>query len=261
MPVFLSKTALLLAGALLLPPPYTAAESAAGARAGLPAKEDLLYQVEWRLISAGKVRLSWSANHQPADPGWQTGMEMESTGLVSKLFKVKNQYNSLLNADLCAVSSKLDAHEGRKHRETSVTFDAGTRKASYLEKDSAKNVVVDTKEIDIPACVHDVVGALYHLRTLRMDPGESITLPVSDGKKSVNAKVEAQQREEVKTPSGTYKTIRYEAFLFNNVLYRRNAHLYIWLTDDARRVPVQIRVRMQFTIGTITLQLEKREAS
>jgi hypothetical protein len=53
--------------------------------------------------------------------------------------------------------------------------------------------------------------------------------------------------------------VRYEIHLFNNVLYRRRAYLYVWLTDDRRRLPVQIRVRMQFTIGTITLQLEKRE--
>lgn len=258
--VYLPHTALLLAALLLVPLP-TAADGASAAYSNLPVKEDLFYHVEWRLITAGKVRLSWSANHAPADPGWQTGLEMETTGLVSKLFKVKNQYNSLLRSDLCAVNSRLDAQEGRKHRETSVTFDPEARKASLLEKDLIKNTVLDTKEIDIPACVHDVVGALYHLRTLRMDPGESITVPVSDGKKSANARVEAQQREEVKTPSGTYKTIRYEAFLFNNVLYRRNAHLYVWLTDDARRLPVQIRVRMQFTIGTITLQLEKRDAS
>jgi hypothetical protein len=43
------------------------------------------------------------------------------------------------------------------------------------------------------------------------------------------------------------------------VLYRRPAHLYVWLTDDRRKLPVQIRVRMPITIGTITLQLEKHE--
>jgi hypothetical protein len=42
-------------------------------------------------------------------------------------------------------------------------------------------------------------------------------------------------------------------------LYKRPAHLEIWLSDDRRRLPVQIRVRMPFTIGTITLQLEKHE--
>lgn len=253
-------TVLLLLVALLLPP-HAAAESIPRASNALPTKENLYYTAEWRLITAGKVRLSWSADRDPGDPGWQTGLLIESTGLVSKLYKVRNEYTSLLRSDLCAVSSKLDALEGRKHKETIVKFDGEAGKASYLEKDLAKNAVLDTKEIDIPSCVHDVLGALYHLRTIRLEPGESITLPVSDGKKSVNARVEAQQREEVKTPSGTYKTIRYEAFLFNNVLYRRNAHLYIWLTDDARRLPVQIRVRMQFTIGTVTLQLEKRETS
>jgi hypothetical protein len=47
--------------------------------------------------------------------------------------------------------------------------------------------------------------------------------------------------------------------VFNDVLYRRPAHLYIWLTDDRRKLPVRVQVRMQFTIGTITLLLEKVE--
>jgi hypothetical protein len=71
--------------------------------------------------------------------------------------------------------------------------------------------------------------------------------------------VEAQAREDVKTPAGTFKTIRYEVFLFNGVLYKRPAHLNLWVSDDRRRLPVQIRVRMTFTIGTILLQLEKNE--
>ena len=122
-----------------------------------------------------------------------------------------------------------------------------------------KNTVLLAKETDIPPCTHEVAGGLYFLRTLNLEPGQSALVPLTDGKKSVVAKVEAQQREEVKTSAGTFKTIRYEAYVFNNVLYRRPAHLYVWLTDDQRRLPVQIRVRMQVTIGTITLQLEKHE--
>jgi len=108
--------------------------------------------------------------------------------------------------------------------------------------------------------VHDVFGGLYLLRTMRLEPGQSVQVPVSDGKKSASAKVEAQARETVKTPSGNYKSIRYEAYLFNDVLFRRSGHLYFWLSDDARKLPVQIRVKMQFTIGTITLQLEKEQS-
>jgi len=110
--------------------------------------------------------------------------------------------------------------------------------------------------VNVPLGLFD---ALYSLRTLNLQPGQTTQVAVSDGKKSVMARVEAQQREDLKTPAGTFKTIRYEAFLFNDVLYRRYGRLHIWLTDDARKLPVQIRVRLQFTIGTITLQLEKEE--
>jgi hypothetical protein len=97
------------------------------------------------------------------------------------------------------------------------------------------------------------------MRTLNLEPGQSAQIPVSDGKKSVMVKVDAQAREDVKTPIGTFKTIRYEVGLFNGVLYQRAAHVNVWLTDDRRRLPVQIKVRMTFTIGTITMTLDKHE--
>ena len=191
--------------------------------------------------------------------GWQVNLHLESVGLVSKLFKVEDEYTALLNPSLCIESAQSTTQEGSRQRETKITFDEESRKASYLERDRIKNSTVLAKEIDIPRCVHDVIGGLYFLRSLSLEPGQSTEVPVSDGKKSVMAKVEAQQREDVKTPDGAFKTIRYELYLFNHVLWDRSGHLTIWLTDDRRKLPVQIRVRLQFTIGTILLQLAKHE--
>jgi hypothetical protein len=242
---------------LLFLAPVTAAAPGAP-----PLHETLDYTVEWRLVTAGKARLVWGATPRRSNsgnPGWQADLHLESTGLVSKLFKVNNDYVSNLESDLCSSGSYLKSEEGSRHKETSITFNRQARKADYLERDLDKKAVVNAHEIDIPACVHDVLGGLYSLRTLNLQPGQTTQVAVSDGKKSVMARVEAQQREDLKTPAGTFKTIRYEAFLFNDVLYRRYGHLYFWLTDDTRKLPVQIRVRLQFTIGTITLQLEKEE--
>jgi hypothetical protein len=222
----------------------------------LPARETLTYNVEWRLISAGKAQVKWSANPQP-NKGWELRMRMESTGLVSKLFKVEDEYGVEMNPGACLESSQLHALEGRRKRETNITVDHG--KATYLERDVTNNTTVLSHEIDVPACVHEVVGGLYFLRTMNLDVGQSAQVPVTDGKKAVMARVEAQQHEDVKTPAGTFKTTRYEVFLFNGALYKRSAHLYVWLTDDRSRLPVQIRAKMQFTVGTITLLLEKHE--
>jgi len=224
----------------------------------LPPRETLSYSIEWRLITAGKARLEWDAAQTPR-PGWQIKLHMESVGLVSKLFKVEDDYSASLNQSLSILSSQLIAREGSRQRDTRITFDYESRKASYLERDLMKNSTLSAQEIDLPPSTHDVIGGLYYLRTLTLEPGQSIQAPVSDGKKAVMAKIEAQQREEIKVPEGTYKTIRYEIFLFDNVLYRRSGHLYVWLSDDRRKLPVQIRARMAFTVGTITLLLEKHE--
>lgn len=246
--------------ALKLPLAFVVCASSALCQvAGQSAHESFSYNIEWRLFSAGKAKIDIETTAGQRTES-QARLHIESTGFVSKLFKVEDDYASQLRGNFCAESTHILTHEGNRERETRVTFDAESKKASYVERDRTKNnAVVLQHEIDVPACVHDVVGGLFYLRTLNLEPGQSAQVPVSDGKKSVMARVEAQGREEVKTPAGTFKTIRYEVYLFNGVLYRRPAHLNVWFSEDARRLPVQIRVRMTFTIGTINLALEKHE--
>ena len=239
----------------ILPLAYAPAVAPQGS--DLPSRETLDYSIEWRLITAGKARVDWSA--QPQRSGYRVNLRVESVGLVSKLFKVEDNYSAVLNPDLCVQSAQSVINEGSRQRETRIAFAPETRKASYRERDVARNTQLQSHETDIPPCTHEVTGGLFYLRTLNLDVGQSVMVPVSDGKKSVTAKVEAQQREDVKTPAGTFHTIRYEIYLFNDVLYKRSGHLNVWLTDDRRKLPVQIRARMQFTTGTITLLLEKYE--
>ena len=47
--------------------------------------------------------------------------------------------------------------------------------------------------------------------------------------------------------------------MFNNVLLSRKARMYVWITDDNRRLPVQLRVKLSVLVGTINLNLEKVE--
>lgn len=212
----------------------------------------LSYQVEWRLINAGRTDLSWT----PGPTGYKALLKVFSAGLVSRLFKVNNVYDTQGTADLCAQQVRLQAEEGSRKRETTIRWTEN--KSFYKERDLIKNETILERELDTPACVHDVVGALAKLRSLNsLQPGQSTTLPISDGKKIVMARIEAQEKEKVSTPLGNFSAIRYEAFLFNDILFKRNARLFIWISDDARRLPVQIQVRMRIHIGTVTFTLDK----
>ncbi|MEO8051559.1 MAG: DUF3108 domain-containing protein, partial [Acidobacteriota bacterium] len=187
-------------------------------------------------------------------------MKLDSGGLVSALFKVDDTYTVRYEQAFCAVESLMDSKEGKRHHQTTVKFDRNQNRASWVERDMLDNSkVLRRAQVDIPHCVHDVLGGLLNLRGSTLEPGQSTLAPMSDGRRSAQVKVEAQEREDVTTPAGTFKTIRYEANLMNGVIYQRKGRAFIWISDDARRMPVQIRLRLAFPIGTVTLQLQKEE--
>ncbi len=232
---------------------------AASAAASAFSREVLNYSVEWRLIFAGNARLSMEPSGSPEQGLLKVRLHLQSGGLISKLYRVDDNYEAEMDDHFCANRTTLDAMERSRHHETNVEYDRARGKASYVERDLLKNTVIKTAETEIPPCVNDIIGGLYKLRTLRLEPGQSDQLIISDGKKTASARVDAQARETVKTNAGTFNTVRYEAHIFNGVLYARKAQFLMWVTDDARRLPVQFRARMSFPIGSITLQLDKEE--
>jgi len=244
---FAGATVLLLTACWMLP----AQLATRNAILDVPNTERLTYDIEWRLIHAGSAVIDAQKT--------SAHMKLDSAGMVSSLFKVDDAYGVTYNEPFCATSSTLDAQEGKRHRETRVTYDRAKNRADYIERDMVKNSTLHTYEITIPNCVHDVLGALISLRGLALNPGQSAQMPVSDGHKVASVKVEAQEREEIRTSTQTYKTIRCETYLMNGIVYNRKGRVFIWLTDDAQRLPVQIQLRMSFPVGTVTLHLLKEE--
>jgi len=222
----------------------------------VPAQErplNLEFRVEWRLVDAGTATLKWQPEKGKAG---QTKVEIESKGLVNKLYPVHNQFTQRTDELGCTLDTHLKAEEGARRRETTVTYDRVGKKVEFRERDLVKNQTTE-RQVEIPGCTFDVIGALIELHRLRLEPGTAFSVPISDGKKFVNARVESQAREKIKTPAGEFNTIRCEAFLFDGVLFDRKARLHVWFTDDAAKIPVQIRIAMRFYIGTVTLQLVK----
>jgi len=213
--------------------------------------ERLTYTIEWRLIHAGNMVVDSGPTSDV--------LKLESAGMVSALYKVDDTYRVQFDSSFCAASSVMNSNEGSRHRETAINFDRNRNRAFLTEKDLIKNTIVSKTDVQIPNCAHEVITALKQLRRTKVDVGQSVQIPVTDGRKSAAVKVEAQERERVITPAGAFNTVRYEVNLLNGVVYSRSGRVFIWLTDDERRLPVQFRLRMNFPLGTVTLELEKEE--
>ncbi|MBV8807928.1 MAG: DUF3108 domain-containing protein [Acidobacteriaceae bacterium] len=221
-----------------------------------PYPERLTYRVEWRLVTAGNITVQQRRGNAQE---WNINMNIESAGLVSRLYRVLDSYKAVTNDRFCMVNTFLDAQEGKKHTITRLTFDTGRRKIVYDEKDVLRNTN-RREELDDPPCAYDIIGALAALRSVPVAPGGITTLPITNGKRLVMGKIRAQQKENISATGSNYSCVRYQAYLFDDVLYKRKGTLLIWLSDDSRRLPVQFQLHLGFPIGTITIGLVKDES-
>jgi hypothetical protein len=219
-----------------------------------PFPETLTYRIDWRMVTAGTAKLQLAREQQD----WQIHLALESAGLVSRLYRVTDDYKATVNDQFCGLRSSFEAQEGKRHVIESQQFDNARHKGFFDFHDLVKNQK-QHQEIDIAPCTHEIVGALEALRDVKLDPGKALTMPIANGKKMVNARIQAQGKESLTVNGTKYATTRYEAFIFDNVLFRRRGQLLIWLTDDAAHVPVQLQFQMGFPIGNVALELEKAE--
>jgi hypothetical protein len=220
-----------------------------------PYSSKLTYEVTWRMLTAGTATVELKSGNSD---GWSLTLDLASAGLVSRLYRVLDTYKASMDGHFCGQSAVLDGQEGKKHAISRLTFDTNHHKTLFEERDLISNAT-EKKELDVPPCTYEITGALAVLRLMDVPPGKSITLPITDGKKLAYAKVEAQARESVSVSGKNYSTIRYEAFLFDNILYKRKGRLFIWMTDDGQHVPVQFRLQMGFPIGSVLVELQKEE--
>ena len=234
------------------------AKAAPSSGARFPAPEKLTYLIEWRMVNAGSAIVDLTHASNNAHAAWDFALSINSAGLVSRLYRVQDSYQVTTSDRFCALSAHLDAAEGKKHTVSRFTVDSPRKKLFYEEQDKLTNKI-DKRELSIMPCTYDIVGALAALRTLDLEPGKSTVLPITTGRKFAEAKIEAQGKDTLKLNGKTYSATRYEAFVFDNILYKRHGRLLIWLSDEPGHVPLQFRLVFGFPIGGVTVTLQKQE--
>ncbi|MGC2504843.1 MAG: DUF3108 domain-containing protein, partial [Silvibacterium sp.] len=108
------------------------------------------------------------------------------------------------------------------------------------------------QEVAIPSCVTDSLSAIFYAASQPMTVGQSFQFPLADAMRTIPVTMKVEGHEEVKTPAGTFQTLRVEPTADAGVVKNRG-NIWIWYTDDERHLPVQMRARLLW--GTITFRL------
>jgi hypothetical protein len=219
-----------------------------------PNNQTLHYEAEWRLWKAGIGTLK-------IEPGGDfehvTGTA-EAAGAVAVLYRVQDRIESYFDRKtLCSERILKHSEEGLHRRETTLRFDAATGK-SVLDERNLRNGETKHQETDSPACVTDVLSGIYYLGAQHLEPGAALLFPVNDGGKSFDVTAFVEGREEIKTDAGVFRTVRVAVYSDAGALKGRGK-IWIWYTDDASHLPVQMRSRLFW--GTLTLRLTRLETT
>jgi hypothetical protein len=213
--------------------------------------ETLTYDVTWSIFRAGEVTATLRSVAGGPKDSYEVTTTARSEGFVSLLYNVRNEFRSLFDPQtLCSQQIVKRINEGRRHKETSIVFDAARQLAILDERDlSQPNMPAKHAENEIPSCVQDVVTAFYFVRRQDFRVGHAIHLPINDGSKTYDVDVEVQAHERIQTPLGTREAFRAEPKVFGG-LFKRKGRMLIWFSDDEQRLP--LRIKAMAWAGSIT---------
>jgi hypothetical protein len=110
------------------------------------------------------------------------------------------------------------------------------------------------KSVPMKPCAQDILSALYFVRTLNFQVGDTLQINLHDVSKSYPLKVKVNRRERVKVPAGQFDCLVVEPFLESEGMFRSQGRIEIWLTDDERKIPVLMRSEIMI-IGHIDARL------
>lgn len=224
-------------------------------RAGFnfPPKQTLTYSVDWRVFTAGTAVLHFEATGSSE----RITANADTAGAINLLFHVGDKFQSTFDRDKgCTSEFDKQTVEGRRQVNSTLKLDYGQMKSILDEK----NVVTgQTKHVEEPiaGCLTDLLTGVFYASSQPMELGKSFVLPVVDAMHTVPVTLTVEGREEIKTPLGTFKTLRVQPTADAGVVKNRG-NIWIWYTDDERHLPVQMRARLFW--GTITFRLIGNDA-
>jgi uncharacterized protein DUF3108 len=225
------------------------------------AGESLLYEIGFsKLIFSGAIgELKMSVSKAEKTGLLEIRADIISKGFFPKLFgiKVKDQFNSLVSStDLGLHASTKNLDEGNVRREQKTVIDREAGRVTFTDRNLAdQSAEPKIKQAASPSWIQDMLSACYFVRTQKLSEGDVIPIQISDNGEVFNIEVIVEKREAIKADAGKFKTIKLNARIFDGRYIRRSGEMFIWMSDDAKRMPV--RAKIKTSGATVTIDLKK----
>lgn len=259
---------------LLLAVPFVLAQKSAGLK-HFETAEELHFEAEFSKLMLRKLDvadLTFRASRTPLDTAAAISADaspfaltftadIASKGFFARLFdlKFRERVESTVEPISFTVQkTKILDEQGKRVRETQATFDRSKGKMTWTLRDPNNPSAEPRQKIaDFSGQLQDVLSAIYFIRTQPLAVGKSFEIFIGDGGNVYKIPVKVVEKKRMKTVLGRVDVLRVNPELFGpgRLIDEEKGEFSIWVTADARHIPVGGRIKTDY--GTFDIKLKK----
>jgi hypothetical protein len=213
--------------------------------------EKFTYTLTWGIIPAGFATMEVDSILR-----WGGGVDCYllkitagTNSFLDKIHKVRDTLSSLIETSLKRSQYyRKEQYEGSFHRDDELIIDYAGGEVILNRNGKLKKTIKIQSDDDLL----DPYAVLYYIRSLNLRVGDKIKTRVTDGSAVYQMQINVLKRERVKSWIGYFDCLKIEPRMekiegiFNK---KPNSKLYVWLSDDSRKIPV--KMQSEVSIGSV----------
>jgi hypothetical protein len=209
--------------------------------------ERLEYDVKFGVLKVGSGRMEVLGIEEiRGRQAWHTAFTVKGGTFF---YKVNDRLESWIDTETFASLRHVqDLQEGKRDRER--RFEIYPDRLVYTENDSEERPTARDPLDD--------GSFLYFIRTVPLSVGQTYDFPRYFRPDRNPVRVRVLRKESVKVPAGRFAAIVIQPIIKSKGIFSENGQAEIWLSDDERRIMLQMKSNLSF--GTLNLFLKSYTA-
>ena len=217
------------------------------------AGETLSFDVSWsQFLTAGTATITVREKRPSFDSiAYYIVADGQPTALLSRLYTLYYKADTLLDAfTLLPQRASVYSKEGKRERMRTLRFDRAASRGVYEVKTST----LVTRNLAVPPQAQDPLSAIYVLRSRPLTLGATFTMPVVNNGENYRMDAKVVAKETVATPVGQLAAWKLVPTIFDEHGKPTAEKLGLWISDDARKLPVKLEADLPVGHFVITLK-------
>ncbi len=210
--------------------------------------EELNYRVHYGIINAAKISLK--VDNEAVEVHDRQTFHLTADGKTLStfdwMFKVRDRFESYMDMEYMAPVKYFKSVKEDSYSDVDLVF---------FDHDQ-KKIKGKKKNMDCPAYVQDIIGALYYARTIDFSSatkGQKFPIDIYLDQEIYNLEFKYMGKETIKSDIGKIKCIKIKPKAVADRVFKDDESIILWVSDDENKIPV--RVEASLAVGSLKVDL------